>query len=179
MDESKLDYIRRRYHGIGIGSLVVGVMLVVLLVPRHTQVYAVGALVVLFGVFYTWAMTSVPRQTGAVSGLSETVGQHFQRMTAISSRITVPIFIGWIFGALNLPMPLTELQRYAVAFGGGWVIMFIGTRAYRSKCPRCHTDLWKERAAKLGRWSFDKRGVEELWNACPHCGMRFDERWSE
>jgi rubredoxin len=42
-------------------------------------------------------------------------------------------------------------------------------------CPRCGTDFRQERFAKLGRWSMDPRGAEELWESCPQCGVSFDE----
>lgn len=177
MDESKLDYIRRRHRAIGMACLVAGAILAAILLPRHEQTFALVVLMVLFAAFYAWATTSMPRQTSAVSGLSETIGDHFKRTRTLHLRITVPICFAWIGIALFYPSPLTELERFALAVGGGWVFMFMVHRMSRAHCPRCHTDLWKERVAKLGWWSKDQRGPEELWDACPHCGVRFDERW--
>ena len=45
----------------------------------------------------------------------------------------------------------------------------------RIRCPRCGTDFRKERLAKVGRWSLDLRMAADLWDACPHCGVSFND----
>jgi len=45
-------------------------------------------------------------------------------------------------------------------------------------CPRCGSNFRKYRIQKLGRFSLDTTGAEDLWDACPQCGVSFEERYS-
>lgn len=144
----------------------------------HYHAFVIGACAVLLAAFFAWATSSMPRQTSAVSGLPETIGEHFKRKQTLFLRIAVPLCVAWVVVWTFYPAHLTKLQRNGPAIGGAVVLMIIAARLLRIRCPRCHTDFSKERIAKVGRWSMDTRGTEELWDACPHCGVRFDERWT-
>jgi ribosomal protein S27AE len=65
----------------------------------------------------------------------------------------------------------------ALSIGGGVAVALIASLFIRNRlrCPRCGTDFREARLEKLGRWSFDSRGSAGLWDACPHCGVSFDE----
>jgi len=45
------------------------------------------------------------------------------------------------------------------------------------RCPRCCTDFEEERIKLLGRGSRDRRMYWVLWDACPRCGISFNDPW--
>jgi uncharacterized C2H2 Zn-finger protein len=89
--------------------------------------------------------------------------------------------MAWIatFVLIGTGFPLMQGQAlgiggFAVLFAVMSLIVWLVIRS-RLRCPRCEADFRAERVAKLGRWSMDTRGMTELWNACPRCGVSFND----
>jgi hypothetical protein len=79
---------------------------------------------------------------------------------------------------------LTRLQNAGIGLLLGVPISAILVLVLRGRflCPRCGTDLGKLRNREVrkkrrvrGRFSADRRLLWDVWNACPHCGVSFDE----
>jgi uncharacterized C2H2 Zn-finger protein len=136
-------------------------------------------LFVAFAAFFTWARTSLPRIAPKGPVRVVTIAEHFKRTRTLSVRIIVPIVALWVVLTDSYPLQLPKGERNALAIGGGAVLGVVGSvfMVRRLRCPRCGTNFKQDRLAKLGRWSFDTRGTEEIWDACPHCGVSFDEPW--
>jgi hypothetical protein len=174
MRDSNREYIRRHAKVIGVVTMVLGGVLSAFFFPGYMHV-SVGALVVLFAVFYVWA--EYPLQgRGSDQGVI-TIRQQFKRARTLFTRITVPMVALWCVGVIFYGTRLSKLQTQAWAVGGGVVLFFIAWLFIKDKvrCPRCGTDFKQDRIAKVGRWSMDARGTEDLWDRCPHCGVSFDE----
>jgi ribosomal protein S27AE len=85
------------------------------------------------------------------------------------------------FALIELLYPgLTKLQSAAISFFSGILLGLLLTVFFRGrfKCPRCSADFRKLRLAQFGRFSTDRRIYWELWDACPNCGVSFDEPFS-
>ncbi len=115
-----------------------------------------------------------------------TIREHFQRQfkwtknAAVGGAIVLCI-------ALTVFFPQATRAQTAVAclligFAIGGALMLANRRRYL--CPRCGEDLGKlqgqqgrqlpvaQRLAKL-----DARMFYDAWNACPKCGVSFEEEW--
>jgi hypothetical protein len=128
--------------------------------------------------FYAWARTPLNPFESPVAGLPGlTIREHFKRTTALFVRITVPIAGAWVAAFTLLGTDMTKAHRQALSIGGGVAVVLIASLFIRNRlrCPRCGTDFREARLEKLGRWSFDRRGSADLWDACPGCGVGFDE----
>jgi hypothetical protein len=110
---------------------------------------------------------------------SVTIGEHLKRTSAYFQRIMAPLCAAWGAGVVLFVTGMSRIQQQALAIGGGVALFLIGSLFVRNqlRCPRCGTDFRKERIAKLGRWSGDNRGTSELWDACPRCGVSFNDPW--
>lgn len=188
MRETTLEWVRRHERlsamVLLLPPMLIACILVGLLVPARSQHFATRACVSVFAVlcaaFVAWARTPLaPLKSG--SGMpTVTIGEHFQRTRAYFTRTIVPVLAAWIAGStLLFGEGLSKMQQHVLAIGGGLVLFLIGLPFLirRLRCPRCGTNFRKERFAKLGRWSMDSRGVTELWDACPHCGISFNDPW--
>jgi hypothetical protein len=109
-----------------------------------------------------------------------TIREHFQRF---QNRVSYMVVIGAVLvvALVDLRYPhLTKLQNAAIAFLGGIALALLLLVFFRGrfKCPRCSADFRKLRRAQLGRFSTDRRMYWDLWDACPNCGVSFDESFS-
>jgi hypothetical protein len=188
MKDTTADWIRRHEQLVGwavfFPSMIFAVILVVFLVPPESRDFAVRAVMavclVSFAAFYAWVRSPLTRLKSATAGIPVlTIGDHFKRTSAYHVRIMTPVLAAWIAGVLLFGAGLPKRQQQALAIGGGLVLSIPGWMFIRNqlRCPRCGTDFKRERFAKLGRWSFDTRGAAELWDACPHCGVSFNDPW--
>lgn len=177
MSENGAEWIRRHAKAVSVG-LVVVVMTVGAVFFPHSIPETVAVVVVLMGLMVSWARAPLPRPKTSVAGIPElTIRDHLKRSTALYVRIMVPLLTAWVvvmtFFFTDIPKP----QQEAWTIGGAMALSLIGSLFLRSRlrCPRCGTDFHKERIARLGRWSFDTRTTTDLWDACPRCGVSFDE----
>lgn len=179
------EFIRRHAEMVSVAlfvSVAVLAALVAALIPGVTkQDVQVGSAVlfVAFAACFTWARTSLARVQPKGPVHVATIAEHFKRTRTLSVRVIVPVVALWVVAANCYPLHLSKGERNALAIGGGAVLGVIGALLMVKglRCPRCGSNFKQERFAKLGRWSFDTRGTEEIWDACPHCGVSFDELW--
>jgi ribosomal protein S27AE len=185
MKEETREWIRRRAELIGVASMVVGsvvaALVATLLFPNvgKTVVSAgVAVSVLAFAVFYAWArFPMAPRESSRTGIPTVTIGGQLKRTQALFQRIMLPALVAWCVGVTLMSPNLTSAKRNGLAIVGSLVMFVAGWLLVRNhlRCPRCGTDFKKERFVKLGRWSMDTRGVTELWDACPRCGVSFNE----
>jgi hypothetical protein len=175
VNEAFRDYIRGHSKPIGVGVMVLGGILASVFLPRSLERVAIVALIVVFAVFYVWAEFPLPQWKPAEHAM--TIRRRLKRTRTIFQRIMVPVVVLWCASVTLYDTQQTELQRYALAVGGGSSLVWIAWLFAKDglRCPRCGTDFKQERVAKVGRWSMDTRGAEDLWDCCPHCGVSFDE----
>jgi hypothetical protein len=139
---------------------------------------AVAVSMVAFAGFYGWARFPTAPRKSSITGIPIlTIGEQLKRTHALFQRIMLLVGVSWCVGVTFLGPNLTVSKRNGFAIVGGLVLVLVGWLLVRNRlrCPRCGTDFKKDRIAKLGRWSLDARGTTELWDACPHCGVSFDE----
>jgi hypothetical protein len=185
MKEETREWIRSHAELIGVAFMVlVGVVaafIAAFLFPNVGKaVVTAGVAVSLlaFAGFYGWARFPMAPRTSSITGIPTlTIGEQLKRTHALFQRIMLLIGVAWCVGITLLAPNLTAAQRNGFAIVGGLVLAFVGWLLVRNRllCPRCGTDFKKDRIAKLGRWSLDTRGTTELWDACPHCGVSFNE----
>jgi hypothetical protein len=105
-----------------------------------------------------------------------TIGEHFKRTRTLKRRLELVAFVCSVV-LIFAEHRLTALERNVWGIVGAvaivWATVMLFTRKLR--CPRCGTDFKSPRSEKVGRWSRDRRGPEELWDACPACGVSFNE----
>jgi ribosomal protein S27AE len=177
-EEPTLGWVRRHATTIGVAFLALGTTLTAGLFSRRATSVAVAVLCVAFTTFYAWARTPLKRSESPVAGVPGlTIREHFKRTTALFVRIMVPIVAAWVTAFSLFETDMTKAHKQALSIGGGVAVLLIASLFIRNRlrCPRCGSDFRKARIAKLGRWSFDSRGSAELWDACPHCGVSFDD----
>jgi hypothetical protein len=65
-----------------------------------------------------------------------------------------------------------------------WVLGGVGAVAHPIlfhcfiyRCPRCHADFMKPKSKWMEPSNRDKRFYWQIWDACPHCHVSFDEPW--
>lgn len=108
-----------------------------------------------------------------------TIREHFQRiqktfkiaLIVVAFAVLIPTFFLW---------PKAPAMYYMV---GGLVFATVSmavmvpimSRIYR--CPRCDSSYRKMRIDQRGRFNSDSRLYWDLWEACPHCGLSFNEQW--
>ena len=177
MNDTTRDYIRRHSKLVGGAGLFLGMVLAALFLPRSLEDVAILVLIVAFAVFYVCAEYPLPRP--AEVGSSLTIRQQLKRTRTLFLRVLLPVVFLWIAYITLFYNRLPPLQRQALAVGVAVALMFIGSLLMRGSlhCPRCGTNFRQERIAKVGRWSMDARGTEDLWDSCPHCGVSFDETY--
>lgn len=185
MKETTRAWIRKYAEIIGIGLMLLGGILTAfvaaLLFPsagKTVMASCVGVLVLVFAVFYAWARFPMPPNLfSKVSTL--TISGQLRRTQAFFQRVMLVVLVAWCVAVTLLVPKLTATQRNGAAIVGSLVLSFVGSLFVRNRlrCPRCGTNFKKERIAKLGRWSMDFRGSTELWEACPHCGVSFNESY--
>jgi uncharacterized C2H2 Zn-finger protein len=85
----------------------------------------------------------------------------------------------WVAVVTLFVTDISKIEQQTLAVGGCLTLFLIAWLFVRNKlrCPRCGSDFRKERIAKLGRFSLDTRGAADLWDACPHCGVSFNDLW--
>jgi hypothetical protein len=185
LKETTLDWFRRHAGTIGVAFLLLGTTLTAVLSTffaphsaRQATSVAFAVLSVAFMAFYAWASTPLKRSESRVAGIPGlTIREHFKRTNALFVRIMVPIVGAWVVAITFFGTGITKAHQQALSIGGGVVVALIASLFIRNRlrCPRCGSDFRKARFAKLGRWSLDSRGSADLWDACPHCGVGFDE----
>jgi hypothetical protein len=186
MRETTRKWIRRCKGPAGVALIFLGQVLAAVLIALYvspgSQDFAfkavAGVTAVLIAVVVAWVRTPLTPLESAAAGIAaRTIREHIKRANAYFVRIMVPIVTVW--GAALVLFGAGTMQRQALAIGGGVAVMLIGVLLFRNqlRCPRCGTDLRKERIAKLGRRSRDTRATADLWDACPRCGVSFNEAW--
>jgi hypothetical protein len=177
VDEKHREWVRRHHIPIGIGLALVFMFFGVVLFP-HSPSEVAAVIAVLIGVFITWVRFPLARLKLSAAGTpSISIRDRLRRTNALFQRVMVPVLIAWVVGVTLFATDIPKSQRQPLLYGGALLIALIGGLYIRGKlrCPQCGTDFRKERIAKLGRWSFDTRMTTDLWDACPRCGVSFDE----
>lgn len=111
---------------------------------------------------------------------TETIRRHFQRRQRA---------IPWVLAAVGLTsVAALECYRPEVihrqAFLVG-VMLCVGISPFliiymrkTYRCPRCGASFFgMHRMEKVGRFNVDMRQFWERWDACPKCGVSFDDPW--
>lgn len=109
-----------------------------------------------------------------------TIREHFQRfMNSVSYIVVATAVLLVILIEFRYPH-LTKLQNVAISLfiGIAFALLLMMFFRGRFKCPRCTADFRKLRRAQLGRFSTGRRMYWEIWDACPNCGVSFDEPFS-
>ncbi len=115
-----------------------------------------------------------------------TIRQHYHQLF---KRVTwVVVAVAMVLGAVitwgypNLTRAQNRLAYAVVAVVMGGLLVLVFKR--RFLCPRCGADLSKLYSEELSRKSFvlrfiihDRRQFWDDWNACPKCGVSFDDEW--
>jgi len=115
-----------------------------------------------------------------------TIREHFQRIldrakyTTTGVVVPLVLIVLWRYPNLTKPQVLGGSALLGIVLAGVLVLVF----RRRFLCPRCGTDLSKLHAKKVGRRGLfrkaltgDQRQFWQAWNACPNCGVSFDEEW--
>jgi hypothetical protein len=164
---------------VGVGLFLLWSVVGILLFPDHTKAaVAVGA--VLLALFIAWGRTPLARLKSPEAGIPAlTIRQHLKRTNAYFQRIMVPVTAAWVAVVTLFVTDISKIEQQTLAVGGCLTLFLIAWLFVRNKlrCPRCGSDFRKERIAKLGRFSFDTRAAADLWDACPHCGVSFNDLW--
>jgi ribosomal protein S27AE len=177
MGQNLSQWIRHHVRRVAIGLAVVGMTVGAVFFP-HSGRGTLTVTVLTLALMVAWAQTPLPRPKSLTAGIPPlTIRDHLKRTNAVFVRIMVPLLCGWIVVVTLFLTDIPKPQRQAWAIGGGVVLAFIGSMFIRARlrCPRCGSDFRKERITQLGRWSFDTRTTTDLWDACPRCGVSFDE----
>jgi type III secretory pathway component EscS len=182
--DSTREFVHRHAEVLGIvfflGAMVIWAAVFVLLaLPKSYGEVGMAVLIVAFAAFFIWGRTPILERTTPSAVL--TIREHLRRTNAYSQRIIVPVAVAWIVGVLFYKSALTKMQEQALSIGGAVVLVLVFSRVIRRRlcCPRCGSDFNKERIAKVGRWSFNLTRPEDLWDACPHCGVSFDAPYED
>lgn len=178
--DSTREFVHRHAEVLGfvifiVAMLIWAVVFVLFKVPKSYGDIGSAVLIVAFVAFFIWGRTPLLKRT--TPGTVLTIREHLRRTNAYSQRIIIPVAAAWIAGVVFYKSGLTKLQEQALSIAGAVVLVLVLYWMVRRRlcCPRCGSDFSKERIAKVGRWSFDTTGTEDLWDACPHCGVSFDE----
>lgn len=179
MKDSTREFVHRHAGVLGfvfflLVMLIWAVVFVLLALPKSYGDAGIAVLMVAFVAFFIWGRTPLLKRT--TPGAVLTIREHLRRTNAYSQRIIVPVVAAWIAGVVFYKGGLTKLQEQALSIGGAVVAVLVFYWIVRRRlcCPRCGSDFSKERIAKVGRWSFDATRPEDLWDACPRCGVSFD-----
>jgi hypothetical protein len=178
MHETPFEYIKR--HPKVAGGMFVALIVSIVVLPRWAMPWVTGTYLVVFGSHYAWTITTLPKGTQTPLGKKFTIGDHLRRTRALYTRILLPIILAWIAVTTSYPPTLTKDQRMLLGVAGGTLIAILGFAFIKDKlkCPRCGSNFRKERIEVLGRFSTDARGAEDLWDACPSCGVSFKEPYT-
>jgi len=178
--DSTGNFIKRHPRIVGGVGLSVGCVLAAIFVPRSLQNLALGAMIVAFGMLYVWSITTLPPRPLAAPSKALTIRDQLKRNRTLYMRSVVPVAIAWIAAITLYHAPLPKWQEQGLAIGGALVVVLVGSLLVKNglKCPHCACNFGKERIAKLGRWSMDTRGAEEIWDSCPRCSVSFDEPYN-
>ena len=177
MSENSREWIRRHAKAISVGLAVVGMIVGVVFFP-HSIRETVAVVIMLMALIIAWARAPLPHPKTSMGGIPAlTIRDYLKRTNALFVRILVPLVVAWVVVVTLFVTDISKPRQQAWSVGGGIALSLIGSLFLRNRlrCPRCGTDFHKERIAKLGRWSFDTRTTEDLWDACPRCGVKFDE----
>lgn len=182
------EWVRRHCQLVGAALLlpvwVTVSVLIFFLVPPASRDLAMRAgmavSTVLLSTFYAWVWSPLPPVGPKPAGVPAlSIREHFGRTWAYYVRITIPVMVSWLMAVMLFLPLLPKVEEYALAGAGAVAIQMLGYRLARKqlRCPRCGSNFKKERHARLGRWSRDSRMPWELWDACPHCSVSFDDPW--
>jgi hypothetical protein len=179
MKDTTRDFLQRYARPIGVVFVLVGVTVAGLLLPFSYARAVLGLLVVAFAVFFVWVRTPLPRVSSATQAPRPTIREHLKRTRAYLQRITIPVAAAWCVGVAIYATGMSKPEQQALGVGGGAIVLLMGWLFVRNqlRCPRCGTDFVKERAAEVGRLTFDPRAPEDLWDSCPRCGVSFNDPW--
>jgi asparagine N-glycosylation enzyme membrane subunit Stt3 len=154
--------------------LIVGVILAAVFVPRPYQRIGTDACIALFVAVYAWASTPLPK---VGPGVRPTIRQEFKRTRQLFIRFSVIAAVMLIICVEYFAEPLSGVERYVIDIGAFLLMLAVVWPFIRKRfhCPSCGTNFKQARLAKVGRWTMDTRGAEDLWDRCPSCGVSFDE----
>jgi uncharacterized C2H2 Zn-finger protein len=180
--ESTREFVHRHAKLLGgvfafVAIVIVAIVTVVFALPRSYGNAATALVLLAFVAFFVWGYT--PLLKPKAPGVAPTIREHMQRTRANFTRFVVITASAWCIALTFFKGSLTKSQAQWTGIVGGLAIFGLAALFIRNRlrCPRCGADFGRDRNAKVGRWSFDTRGAEELWDSCPHCGLSFDESW--
>lgn len=113
-----------------------------------------------------------------------TIREHFQRVFKRIKNGAVAVTVVLCVAVTVLFPQRTRLQVVGTTVLLGVVIVGALCRVVRRRylCPRCGANLARLRTLELRRMPFAQRmrtnrQFWQEWNACPHCGVGFEEEW--
>jgi hypothetical protein len=108
--------------------------------------------------------------------IRETFKRRRKYFNWIGLAVVIAVVVVW--GQTHPTETRLHSHLHAMAFGLVFAVVLLPIAYWLFRCPRCGTTFSKYRREKLGRWSMDTRGADELWDSCPKCGVSFDAPWS-
>jgi len=180
MKNATREFLVRRDVPISVAFLVVAVF-TSLALPKNYEKYVLGGVIFVVGTFIAWTrVPSAPPLKNPQIGPS--IREHFERTRTRYLRGIFILFV-LVSAATSVVWPerADRWKLFLVGFPAAMAIgLFGGLMQLRaSRCPQCGTNFRSERKEKLGAaWRTDPRGVEELWDSCPHCHVSFDAPYS-
>lgn len=110
-----------------------------------------------------------------------TIREHFQRLQKRVSYVTMTVAVAAVIVFVLRYPHATSATAYG--FGGALALVYLAVFMLflrkRYACPRCSADFMQLRREQVGRISLERRMFWDLWEKCPHCGLRFDAPWEE
>lgn len=110
-----------------------------------------------------------------------TIREHYIRVyrritySTIAATMVFIVFFNSRYPHLNFVQEIEFGFILALPLSAVLLLLFRG----RFICPRCHTDLAKWSRKSRRKWFvWDSRMFYDRWEACPNCGVGFNEPWT-
>ena len=109
-----------------------------------------------------------------------TIREYFEGVYSRTVRTAIVVVIALAFLVRWRYPRLTRLEALIGLLIAGLILAPVLVLWFRRQfvCPRCGASFQRLRKQQFGRFSSGRwRKFWDLWNACPQCGVRFDDPW--
>jgi len=160
---------------VGMVFLILGSILTYIFVPPRFQNATIAVILLALLLVLFWAKTSPLEIQRQSPGQPITIGNYLKKSRLLFIRVMGITCIVWCV-AVTFDDQLSRNQQKIAAICGAGILTWMEWLLFRDRlrCPQCGTNFRKERSEKLGRWTMDQRGAEEIWDSCPTCHVSFD-----